>query len=246
MIRFVDVTKRFGDKEVLHGLNLHIRKGETMVIMGPSGCGKTVTLKLIVGLIRPDAGQVFVFDEDVAQISGERLDHIRKRIGMLFQSGALFDSMTVAENVAFMLTQHTSLSQEEKRKIVAEKLEWVNLPGVEDLKPAELSGGMRKRVGLARAIAMDPEIILYDEPTTGLDPIMTAEINHLILNLAHNLNITSVVVTHDMRSAFTVADRLAMMHEGRIIAVGTPEEFRQMRNPIVQQFIQGQRQRNGE
>ncbi len=239
MIRFENVEKSFGAKRVLCGVDLYIQKGETVVIMGPSGCGKTVTIKLAVGLVKPDAGRIFVFDQEITEMHEQEFDSIRKRIGMLFQSGALFDSMTVGENIEFMLVQHTSLTKAERHRIVAEKLEMVNLPGTEDLKPAELSGGMRKRVGLARAIAMDPEIVFYDEPTTGLDPIMTGEINLLISNLAHNLHITSVVVTHDMKSAFTIADRIIMMHEGRVVATGTPEEIQQTDNPIVQQFIHG-------
>lgn len=242
MIRFEDVHKGFGPKVVLRGVDFHITEGETTVIMGPSGCGKTVTIKLSVGLMKPDSGRVVVCGQDVSDMSEREFDAIRKRVGMLFQSAALFDSMTVGENVAFMLTQHTKLGQHEKAQIVAEKLEMVDLPGTEALKPAELSGGMRKRVGLARALAMNPEIVFYDEPTTGLDPIMTEEINQLILNLSKTLKITSVVVTHDMRSAFAIADRIVMMHQGKVLAVGTPEEIQRSEDPMVQQFIHGRRE----
>lgn len=239
MIKLIDVWHKFGDKTVLRGLNLHIQRGDTMVIMGGSGCGKSVTLKLILGLLKPERGKIWIFDEEISRFKEKQLNQIRKKIGMLFQSSALFDSMSVEENVAFMLNQHTEKSKVEIRRIVAEKLRQVGLENIEDLKPAELSGGMKKRVGLARAIAIDPDIVLYDEPTTGLDPIMAEEINHLIKELNAKLNITSIIVTHDMKSAFSVASKMAMIHDGKIIEVGTPEEMRNTENPIVRQFISG-------
>ena len=239
MIKLIDVWHKFGDKTVLRGLNLHVQRGDTMVIMGGSGCGKSVTLKLILGLLKPDSGEIWIAGEEISRLKETKISQIRKKIGMLFQSSALFDSMSVEENVAFMLNQHTKKSKQEIRKIVAEKLRQVGLENIEDLKPAELSGGMKKRVGLARAIAIDPDVVLYDEPTTGLDPIMAEEINHLIKDLNEKLNITSVIVTHDMKSAFSVASKMAMIYDGKIIAVGTPEEMRNTENPFVGQFISG-------
>jgi len=239
MIKLIDVWHRFGDKTVLRGVDLHVQRGDTMVIMGGSGCGKSVTLKLILGLLKPERGEIWIAGEEISKLKEKQLDQIRKKIGMLFQSSALFDSMSVEENVAFMLSQHTKKNKREIKEIVAEKLIQVGLENIEDLKPAELSGGMKKRVGLARAIAIDPDIVLYDEPTTGLDPIMAEEINHLIKALNAKLNITSVIVTHDMKSAFSVASRMAMVYDGKIIAVGTPEEMRNADNPIVRQFISG-------
>ena len=210
-----------------------------MVVMGQSGCGKSVLLKLIVGLMKPDDGEIWVDGKEITNLKEKDINEVRKNIGMLFQSSALFDSMNVFENVAFMLVQHTNLSKQEIREIVAEKLELVELPGIEGLKPAELSGGMRKRVGLARALAINPDVVLYDEPTTGLDPITAEEINILIKNLSTKLKITSIAVTHDMKSAFTIATRMSMMHDGKIIASGTPEEMKQIEEPIVQRFISG-------
>jgi len=207
--------------------------------MGGSGCGKSVTLKLILGLLKPERGEIWIAEEEISRLKEKQLNQIRKKIGMLFQSSALFDSMSVEENVAFMLSQHTEKSKGEIKEIVAEKLRQVGLENIEHLKPAELSGGMKKRVGLARAIAIDPDIVLYDEPTTGLDPIMAEEINHLIKELSAKLTITSIIVTHDMKSAFSVASKMAMMHDGKIIEVGTPEEMRNTDNPIVRQFISG-------
>lgn len=239
MIRIQNVFFSFDKKPVLQGLNLHIQRGDTTVVMGQSGCGKSVLLKLIVGLFKPDSGEIWVDGEEVTHLKEKELDQVRKKIGMLFQSSALFDSMNVFENVAFMLHQHTKLSKQEIQKIVAENLELVDLPGTENLKPAELSGGMKKRVGLARAIAMNPDIVLYDEPTTGLDPITAEEINHMIRDLNTKLNVTSVVVTHDMKSALFIANKMAMVHQGKIVAVGTPEEMVHNENPIVRQFISG-------
>ncbi len=237
MISIRDVTKNFGGKNVLNGLSLEIPRGETLVIMGPSGCGKSVLLKIITGLISADSGEIWFDGTEISSLKGKKINNLRRKIGMLFQSAALFDSMTVAENVAFMLDQHTDLDKREMRKIVDEKLSLVDLEGVQDLRPAELSGGMRKRVGLARALAFDPEVILYDEPTTGLDPVTCTEINQLIKDLHERLQVTSVVVTHDMHSAFSVATRMAMIHEGKQVAYGRPDEIINIDDPILQQFI---------
>ena len=237
MISIRNVTKNFGGKNVLNGLSLEIQRGETLVIMGQSGCGKSVLLKIITGLMSADAGEIWFDGTEISSLKGKKMNILRRRIGMLFQSAALFDSMTVAENVAFMLDQHTNLDRREMRKIVDEKLSLVDLEGVQDLRPAELSGGMRKRVGLARALAFDPEVIFYDEPTTGLDPVTCTEINQLIRDLHERLQVTSVVVTHDMHSAFSVATRMAMIHEGKQIAYGRPDEIINIDDPILQQFI---------
>lgn len=237
MISIRNVTKNFGGNSVLNGLSLEIPRGETLVIMGQSGCGKSVLLKIITGLMAADSGEIWFDGTEISSLKGKKINVLRRRIGMLFQSAALFDSMTVAENVAFMLDQHTDLDKREIRKIVDEKLSLVDLAGVQDLRPAELSGGMRKRVGLARALAFDPEVIFYDEPTTGLDPVTCTEINQLIKDLHQRLQVTSVVVTHDMHSAFSVATRMAMIHEGRQIAYGSPDEIINIDDPILQQFI---------
>lgn len=237
MISIRNVTKNFGGKNVLNGLSLEIPQGETLVIMGPSGCGKSVLLKIITGLMSADSGEIWFDGTEISSLNGKKMNSLRRRIGMLFQSAALFDSMTVAENVAFMLDQHTDLDKQEMRKVVDEKLSLVDLAGVQDLRPAELSGGMRKRVGLARALAFDPEVIFYDEPTTGLDPVTCTEINQLIRDLHERLQVTSVVVTHDMHSAFSIATRMAMIHEGRQIAYGSPDEIINIDDPILQQFI---------
>ena len=237
MIEIKNLWKNFEGKQVLKGLDLHIARGETLVIMGRSGCGKSVLLKLMTGLMQPDEGEIWVDGEEVSGLKLRDLNRMRQKIGLLFQSSALFDSMTVEENVGFMLSQHTSLTRAEIREIVVEKLHLVDLDGIEQLRPAELSGGMRKRVGLARAIAFNPEVILYDEPTTGLDPVTCVGINELIRSLHAKLEVTSVVVTHDMNSAFTVATRMAMIHDGNIIASGKPDEMLEIENPILQQFL---------
>jgi phospholipid/cholesterol/gamma-HCH transport system ATP-binding protein len=239
MIEIKDVHKRFRDNQVLSGVDLTISKGETTVILGRSGCGKSVLLKLIMGLMKPDQGEILVNGDNVASMNDKQLSSLRQKFGMLFQASALFDSMTVDENVGLGLREHTKLPEEEIRKRVAEKLKMVGLSEVEDQKPAELSGGMRKRVGLARAIAMDPDYVLYDEPTTGLDPIMADVINELIIRLRNSLSITSIAVTHDIVSAYKIADRIAMLHEGKIIFVGTPEEVRKTDDPVVRQFVEG-------
>lgn len=240
MIHIKNIWKGFEGKEVLTGLDLHIPRGETLIIMGRSGCGKSVLLKLITGLMKPDQGEIWIDSQKISTLKLKDLNRIRQKFGMLFQSSALFDSMTVEDNVGFMLSQHTKLSKREIEEIVAEKLHLVDLDGIQKLRPAELSGGMRKRVGLARTIIFNPEVIFYDEPTTGLDPITGAEINQLIQDLHAKLEVTSVVVTHDMDSAFSVGTRMAMIHAGKVIALGTPDEIRRSDNPILQQFISGE------
>ncbi len=239
VIEIIDLHKSFDDNYVLRGVNLEVKKGESLVIIGGSGSGKSVLLKHIIGLMRPDRGKVIIDSVDLASLDEDGLNEIRKKFGMLFQSAALFDSMTVWENVGFGLRRHTNLSDEEIKEIAIQKLNMVGLVGVEDLMPSELSGGMRKRVGLARAIAMEPEILLYDEPTTGLDPIMADAINDLIIKMRETLSVTSVTITHDMRSAYKIADTIAMLYNGVIIEKGTPDEIRNSDNPVVRQFIEG-------
>jgi len=234
-----NVWKSFGRKAVLRGVNLDVKAGETLVVMGQSGTGKSVLLKHFVGLLVADQGQVLVDGADVARLSRRKLFELRMRFGMVFQGAALFDSLSVEDNVGLALSEHTEMSDEEILGIVDGKLSMVGLAGVGDKFPAQLSGGMKKRVGFARAIAMNPECVLYDEPTTGLDPIMADVINNLIIKLARELKITSVVVTHDLASAYKVADRIAMLHEGSVIFTGTPDEIRQTTVPIVRQFIEG-------
>lgn len=239
MIRVENIHKTFGSNQVLRGLNLRITRGENMVVIGGSGSGKSVLIKCIIGLLKPDRGKIYVEGEQVDTLNEGNLNEMRKKFGMLFQAGALFDSLSVWENVGFGLKQHTGLKEEEIRKIAREKLGLVGLKGIEDLMPSELSGGMKKRVSLARSIAMEPEILLYDEPTTGLDPIMADVINELIIAMRNKLNITSIAITHDMVSAYKIADRIGMLYEGQIIEVGTPEEIRASKNEVVRQFIQG-------
>ena len=237
MILVKDLSISFEDHQVLKGLNLEVEKGETMVVMGRSGCGKSVLLKLIIGLLEPDEGEIWVDGEQIISMSEKQMDEVRKKFGMVFQSSALFDSLTVGENVAFGISRHTDMDKEQIARVVDEKLGLVGLGGIEDVMPVDLSGGMKKRVSLARAISMDPEIILYDEPTTGLDPITSEEINRLIAGLHDKLKVTSIVVTHDMRSALSIGTRMAMLHDGKVIAVGTPEEFRKSEEPVVRQFL---------
>jgi phospholipid/cholesterol/gamma-HCH transport system ATP-binding protein len=239
MIKVQGVSKSFGRHEVLRGVDLEISTGETMVILGTSGGGKSVLLKAIAGLLRPDNGSVSIDGQDRATQTDAQAEQLALRFGYLFQGAALFDSLTVGENVTFALRRFSSKSRLELRDIAEERLNWVGLKGIQDKKPAELSGGMRKRVGLARAVAMDPGIVLYDEPTTGLDPISSDAINDLILSLQERLKITSVVVTHDMASAFKVGDRLALLYQGRIIEMAEKEAFRATSNEVVQQFIHG-------
>jgi len=239
MIKLVDIHKSFGRQKVLNGLNLEIEDGETTVIIGGSGGGKSVLLKHIIGLLRPDSGQVIVDGVDIASLNDRDLNEIRKKFGMLFQEAALFDSMNVMENVAFPLREHTRKKEREIRQVVAEMLKAVGLPGVETKMPSELSGGMRKRVGLARAIAMHPQIVLFDEPTTGLDPVMTEAINELIIETQRNFDLTCVVISHDVQSIFTVGHKIAMLYEGEIIEYGGPEEIRGSSNPVLKQFLSG-------
>ncbi len=236
-VEFHDVHKAYGPKQVLRGANLKVFRGEVLVILGGSGTGKSVTLRHMLGLEAPDAGRVFVEEEDVTDLPEEELYRIRKKFGMLFQSGALFDSMTVFENVAFPLREHTDMSDEEIARNVREKLELVNLPNTEHLMPVDLSGGMRKRVGLARSIVLDPKVILYDEPTTGLDPITSQTINELIVDLQAKLNVTSIVVTHDIHSAFSVGDRIAFLHQGVFEWVGSMDDARDSDNPRLREFL---------
>jgi len=238
-IEVADLHKSFDTKHVLRGVNLGVEKGESMVVIGGSGVGKSVLIKCIIGLLRPDSGSIRVDGQEIASLKEQSLNEVRKKFGMLFQAGALFDSLRVWENVGFGLKQHTRLRDEEIKGIAVEKLRLLGLRNVEDLMPSELSGGMRKRVSLARAIAMEPEILLYDEPTTGLDPIMADAINDLIIQMREKLRVTSIAITHDMVSAYKVADRIAMLYEGKIIEVGTPQQIRESNNPVVQQFIQG-------
>lgn len=239
MIQVINLNKSFGDNHVLKDLNLNIEAGITEVVIGRSGCGKSVLLKHIIGITKPDSGQVIVFGQDVSKISAKELNRLRLSFGMLFQGSALFDSLTVYENVGFNLIEHTDFDSQTIAKRVKEALALVGLEGIEDLRPAELSGGMKKRVGLARAICMKPEVMLYDEPTTGVDPIMADAINDLIIDLHDKLEITSIVVTHDMVSAYKVANKISMLYDGKIIQTGTPEEIKNTDNPIVKQFITG-------
>ncbi len=239
MIQARKVSKAFRDKAVLNELDLNVEKGETLVIIGRSGCGKSVLLKHFIGLLLPDRGEVLVDGISTAALSGKQMSRMRMRFGMLFQASALFDSMTVDENVGFGLYEHTTLSERAVRQRVEESLELVGLKGIQELKPSELSGGMKKRVALARAICMRPEFLLYDEPTTGLDPIMADAINELIISLHDKLKITAVAVTHDMVSAYKIGTRIAMMYQGKIIKIGTPDEFRNTQDAVVHQFITG-------
>lgn len=238
-ITIADLHKSFGANHVLRGVNLTVEPGESMVIIGGSGSGKSVLIKHIIGLLKPDRGSILVNGEEVTTMRERQLKELRKKFGMLFQAAALFDSLTVGENVAFALVEHTRLSRAEIADRVREKLTLVGLPGTEDLFPAELSGGMKKRVGLARALAIEPEVILYDEPTTGLDPIMADAINDLIVEMRERFAITSVAITHDMVSAYKIGHRLAMLYQGKIIFTGTPEECKNTTDPMVRQFITG-------
>jgi phospholipid/cholesterol/gamma-HCH transport system ATP-binding protein len=239
VISMQHVFKSFGGKEVLKDMSIDVVRGESVVIVGGSGTGKSVTLKHIIGLMQPDAGHVFVDGEDLCCMKAVQLNDFRKRFGMAFQEGALFDSMSVFENIAFPLRRHTKMTEDEIRARVEECLEEVHLHGVESKRPSELSGGMRRRVGFARAISLQPEILLFDEPTTGLDPVISDVIAELIQEMDRKLNTTTVTITHDMKVAFKIADRVAMLHRGHIIEEGTPDQFQASRNPIVQQFIEG-------
>ena len=239
MIEVIDVHKAFGSNPVLRGVNLQVRKGESMVIIGGSGSGKSVLLKHIIGLIKPDSGRIIVDDMDITKLHEKSLYEVRRKFGMLFQSAALFDSITVWENVGFVLLRENRMKKEAVKEIAIEKLKMVGLSGAEEMIPSELSGGMKKRVGLARAIAHDPGILLYDEPTTGLDPIMADTINDLILEMHGKLSVTSVAITHDMRSAYKIADRIAMLYMGQIIGAGSPSEIKNTEDAVIRQFITG-------
>ena len=239
MIDAINLYKKFGDSQVLKGVNLTIDAGITQEIIGRSGCGKSVLLKNIIGLLKPESGQVIIDGQDVTKMTGKALSALRMTFGMLFQGAALFDSLTVAENVGFNLIEHTDLDSQTIAKRIKEALSLVGLYNIEGLMPSELSGGMRKRVGLARAIAMQPKIILYDEPTTGVDPIMADAVNELIIRLHDKLKVTSIVVTHDMISAYKVGSRIAMLYDGKIVEEGSPDQIKNTTNPIVKQFITG-------
>jgi phospholipid/cholesterol/gamma-HCH transport system ATP-binding protein len=239
IVRCTDVRKTYDGRPILKGVNLEVRKGETLVIMGGSGHGKSTMLRLMIGAEKPDSGTVELFGHEISTLSEQQLYPIKKRFGVLFQSGALYNSMTVGENIALPLREHTDLDEKIISIIIKLKLELVGLRDFEHLVPAQLSGGMKKRVGLARAIALDPEIIFYDEPGAGLDPVMLAVIDELIMGLGDKLGVASIVVTHEMQSAFRIADRMVLMHGGLILAEGTPEQIRTTTDPVVQQFIQG-------
>ncbi len=239
MIEARDLRKSFGSHRVLDGVSFTIEKAESIVIIGRSGGGKSILLKHVIGLLMPDSGAVWIDGENIALMNERQLIQVRRKFGMLFQSAALFDSMTVAENVSFLLRRERKLTEKEIARRIDETLEMVDLPGTQDKKPAELSGGMRKRVGLARAIIYRPEIVLYDEPTTGLDPIVADSIDQLILRVCERLKVTSVVVTHDMRSTQRVGQRILMLHQGRIYCSGTPAEIFQSADPIVHRFVNG-------
>lgn len=247
-IRTVGLTKRYGDRPILRGVDLQIRRGETMVIMGGSGDGKSTLLRLMIGSISPDEGRIEILGQDITAIDETQLDAVRRRFGILFQSGALFNSMTVADNVALPLHEHTTLDEQTIAVMVRIKLELVGLRHAADLMPAELSGGMKKRAGLARAIALDPQILFYDEPSAGLDPVTSAQIDQLIIDLSRKLGVTSVVVTHEMDSAFRIADRMAMLDRGRLVMVGPREQFERLRDDdpgqdvqaaLIRQFLRG-------
>jgi phospholipid/cholesterol/gamma-HCH transport system ATP-binding protein len=239
VIRVQGLHKRFGSQAVLRGLDLDIATGEIMVVIGRSGGGKSVLLKHLIGLLRPDSGTVAVDGVDITRLRGGELDRVRERYGVVFQGGALFDSMSVADNVAFPLRERSRLGHAEIRGRVDEKLEQVGLGGMGHKNPAEISGGMRKRVAIARALVTEPEIVFFDEPTTGLDPILVNTIHHLIVELHRKFRFTAVMVSHEIPEIFEIADRVAMLHEGVIVEVGAPDAVRASANPIVQQFIRG-------
>jgi phospholipid/cholesterol/gamma-HCH transport system ATP-binding protein len=239
VVSLQDLHKSFDGKEVLRGMSLEVHRGESVVIVGGSGTGKSVTLKHIIGLLRPDRGHVLVEGADLCHMKPVELNQFRRRFGMSFQEGALFDSMTVFENIAFPLRRHTRMTEAEIADRVQQCLEQVHLRDVDDKRPSELSGGMRRRVGFARAISLEPEILLFDEPTTGLDPVISDVIAELILEMDRTLNTTTITITHDMKVAFKIADRVAMIYGGTIIEDGSPDQFRASPNPIVQQFIEG-------
>jgi len=239
VIKVENLEKQFGGRKVLDGINLDVYKSETLVIVGGSGCGKSTLLRHIIGQLKPDKGKVSIFGKDITRANEEEMDGIKKRFGMLFQSAALFDSLTVEENIALPMREHTKLDDHIIKIMVKMKLNQVGLRGFGHLSTSQLSGGMKKRVGLARAIALDPEIIFYDEPSAGLDPVVTAVIDKLILDLSSALSITSVVVTHDMNSVFRIADRIVMLYKGKVLQIGTRDEIRNSKNEYIQQFING-------
>ena len=250
VIKLENLVKQFGQQTVLDGINLEVLPGETMVIMGGSGCGKSTLLRIMIGSIKPTSGEVFVLGRDLAHMSEPEIDELRKRIGILFQSGALFNSMTVGENIALPLREHTKLHRDVIDLQVTIKLNQVSLLQARDKLPAQISGGMKKRAGLARALAMDPQILFYDEPSAGLDPVTSSQIDELIMNLSKGLGVTSVVVTHEMDSAFRIADRMCMLHRGKVLKVATREEFEALRDTedsngfsddelLMRQFLRG-------
>lgn len=239
MIELKNVSMAFKERRILDNLSLQVQPGEILVVIGPSGAGKSTLLRLMIGLLKPTAGEIWVDGHEISQLGEDELNLIRRNMGMVFQYSALFDSMTVGDNVAFGIRQHTDMPEDQISRVIRRTLRMVGLMGKESVMPSELSGGMKKRVSLARAIAGSPKIVLYDEPTSGLDPVMSSTINRLIMSTRRILGVTAVVVTHDMDSAFTIADRIAMMYDEKIIEVGTPDELRQSSNPLVQQFIYG-------
>lgn len=231
------LRKSFGDHPVLQGVDLDVDEGSVTVVIGPSGCGKSVLIKHIIGLLRPDGGTILVDGEDITRLSERAMTRVRRKFGMLFQHSALFDSMTVLENVMFPLREHTRMSRREMRDLAVERLRQLGLVGVEEVYPAELSGGMRKRVGLARATILNPKIVIYDEPMTGLDPIMCENVEDMILTAQRQFGITSIIISHDMASTFRMADKVAMLHEGRIVIQGPPDAVKSSRNEVVRRFI---------
>ena len=241
MLELKNVSMSFQDRRILDDVSLQVQRGEILVVIGPSGSGKSTLLRLMIGLLKPDSGQIWVDGREISRLDEEELNRIRRNMGMVFQYSALFDSMTVGENVAFGIRQHTKMPEDEIHAVIKRSLRMVGLMGKENVMPSELSGGMKKRVSLARAVALKPKIVLYDEPTSGLDPVMSTTINRLIMSTQRILGVTAVVVTHDMDSAFTIADRIAMMYDEKIIEIATPDEFRQSENPLVRQFISGVR-----
>lgn len=241
VIQFQQVNMAFGTKEILNEVSFDVQKGETLAVIGPSGSGKSTILRLLIGLLTPNEGKIFVQGQDVSLLDEDQWNALRQKMGMVFQYSALFDFLNVGENVAFGLRQHTEKSEEEIQEIVAARLEEVGLPGTQSSYPVELSGGMKKRVSLARATALQPEIVLYDEPTAGLDPIMSSVINELIVQTKERMGVTSILVTHDMNSVFQVADRIALLYETRIAAIGTVAEMKKNPHPVLQQFINGQK-----
>lgn len=239
VIEMIDITKSFGSRQILKGVSFQVKRGEVMVLLGGSGTGKSVSLRHITGLLKPDSGEVKVFGESILNGSSEVLEQARSRMGVLFQSGALINWLTVYDNVALPLREHRLASEVEIDKIVKEKLEWLGLMPAMNLFPSSISGGMKKRVGIARALTTNPEILLYDEPTSGLDPVMSQVINELVRKLQKEIGVTQVVVTHDMNSAYYIADRITFLYQGKVECIGTPDEIRNSDNLIVQQFIHG-------